>query len=226
MPPADDFLGPTDDVGDADPVHDQDEAAFGGEAADGPSQWVAVLLPVKAFRDAKVRLAAALDGPKRAALARDMATKVVRAAGNLPVSIVCDDDDVAEWAAGLGAEVIWRPGRGLNAAVTDGVEELAAAGYGQVIVAHADLPYALDLSWVADFDGITLVPDRRDDGTNVACVPARAGFSFSYGPGSFARHRLEAARLGVALRIEREVRLGWDVDEPGDLDVPDWLPAG
>ena len=38
--------------------------------------------------------------------------------------------------------------------------------------------------------------DRRDDGTNVACVPSGAGFRFSYGPGSFARHCDEAVRLG------------------------------
>ena len=184
---------------------------------------VVVLLPVKAFRNAKARLAPALDPPHRAELAREMATKVVQAAGDLPVAVVCDDDEVSAWAATLGAEVIWRPGRGLNAAVVDGVDELADLGFDQVIVAHADLPHALDLTWVADFDGVTLVPDRRDDGTNVACVPARSGFRFAYGPGSFERHRAEAARLGLALRVEREVRLGWDVDTPDDLVRPDWL---
>lgn len=185
-----------------------------------------MLLPVKAFRHAKARLAPALDPHDRAELARDMATKVVRAAGDLPVAVVCDDDEVSAWAATLGAEVIWRPGRGLNAAVADGVDELAATGFSRVIVAHADLPHALDLTWVADFDGVTLVPDRRDDGTNVASVPTGAGFVFAYGPGSFARHQAEAARLGLALRVEREARLGWDVDTPDDLVHPDWLAAG
>jgi len=198
------------------------------EAAPPPpiAVGVAVLVPVKSFRQAKGRLAAALNEHDRAALAREMATKVVRAAGLLPVSIVCDDDEVAAWAVSVGAEVIWRPGRGLNAAVTDGVDELASVGYDRVIVAHADLPHALDLTWVAEFDGVTLVPDRRDDGTNVACVPAHSGFVFAYGPGSFGQHRVEAERLGLPLRIEREARLGWDVDVPADLDAPDWLPAG
>jgi 2-phospho-L-lactate guanylyltransferase len=187
---------------------------------------VAVLLPVKSFRQAKLRLAAALDDQHRAVLARAMATNVAAAAGHLPVHVVCDDEEVATWAAGVGASVIWRPGRGLNAAVTDGVEHLAALGFDKVIVAHADLPHALDLSWVADFDGITLVPDRRDDGTNVACVPSRAGFAFAYGPGSFERHQLEAARLQIPVRIEREQRLGWDVDVPDDLQMPTWLVTG
>jgi 2-phospho-L-lactate guanylyltransferase len=186
---------------------------------------IAVLLPVKAFRQAKARLASALDPHDRAALAREMATNVVRAAGPLPVAVVCDDDEVSAWAATLGAEVIWRPGRGLNAAVVDGVGELADLGYERVIVAHADLPHALDLTWVGDFDGVTLVPDRRDDGTNVASVPTRSGFVFAYGPGSFERHQAEAGRLGLALRVEREVTLGWDVDTPDDLVRPDWLAA-
>ena len=48
---------------------------------------------------------------------------------------------------------------------------------------------------------MTLVPDRRDDGTNVgACIPARAGFRFHYGPVSSPAHRAEARRLGL-LRV-------------------------
>jgi 2-phospho-L-lactate/phosphoenolpyruvate guanylyltransferase len=178
---------------------------------------VAVLVPVKAFSRAKLRLAPALDAPTRARLARDMATTVLAAAGGLPVSVVCDDDEVAEWARSRGADVIWRPGRGLNGAVADGVADLASRGAGRVIVAHGDLPLAGPLAWVARFPGVTLVPDRHDDGTNVAAVPADAGFSFAYGAGSFRRHAAEARRLEVGLRVVREPRLGWDVDVPADL---------
>jgi 2-phospho-L-lactate/phosphoenolpyruvate guanylyltransferase len=198
------------------------QAAESGEAEPN----AAVLVPVKAFREAKLRLAPALGPAERHDLARAMATHVLQAAVPLPVAVVCDDDEVATWAVDRGAQVIWRPGRGLNGAVTDGVEALRAEGVDRVIVAHADLPHALDLAWIARFAGVTLVPDRREDGTNVIGVPAGAGFTFAYGPGSFARHRLEAARLGVPVRIEREPRLGWDVDVPGDLVAPDWTPAG
>ena len=178
---------------------------------------VAVLVPIKAFGAAKVRLAPALDAGQRAELARTMAAQVLAAAQPLPVAVVCDDPEVAAWAGERGALVIREPGRGLNGAVEEGVAWLAAAGATQVIVAHGDLPLARRLAWVADFPGVTLVPDRRDDGTNVACVPAATGFCFAYGPGSFARHAAEARRLGLGLRITREPSLGWDVDVPGDL---------
>lgn len=178
---------------------------------------VAVLVPVKAFAEAKVRLAPALDPAERAALARSMAGQVVDAARQLPVAVVCDDRAVADWARGRGVLVIWEPGRGLNGAVEAGVEQLAGLGVEQVIVAHADLPLAVDLAWVARFPGVTIVPDRRDDGTNVICVPAGDAFPFAYGPGSFRRHTRAALDLGLPLRVVREPRLGADVDVPGDL---------
>jgi len=181
---------------------------------------VAVLIPVKAFGEAKVRLAEALDREARAQLARTMADHVVDAAAGLPVAVVCDDPEVAAWAESRGALVLGEPGRGLNGAVQKGFEQLVARGAQKVIVAHADLPFATDMRWVARFAGITLVPDRRDDGTNVACIPAEAaeaGFTFAYGPGSFRRHSAEARRLAFALRVVREPSLAWDVDVPADL---------
>jgi len=186
---------------------------------------VGVLVPVKAFDRAKVRLAPALGREARAELARNMASHVVRIAAPHPVFVVCDDDTVATWARSVGASVIWRPGRGLNGAVNDGVGVLADAGFDRVVVAHGDLPHARDLTAVTVVDGVTLVPDRRDDGTNVASVPVSAGFCFSYGPGSFARHCAEAERLGLPPRVVREPRLCWDIDSPADLEQPDWLPA-
>ncbi|MDQ6796494.1 MAG: 2-phospho-L-lactate guanylyltransferase [Actinomycetota bacterium] len=178
---------------------------------------VAVLLPVKAFAEAKVRLAPALDPAQRRALARSMATLVLEAAKGMPIAVVCDDLEVATWARDHHALVVWEPERGLNRAVEAGVQRLAAEGARRVVVAHADLALARDLAWVGAFDGVTLVPDNRDDGTNVACVPVDAGFAFTYGPGSFARHGAEARRLGLGLRVVREPRLGRDVDLPSDL---------
>ncbi len=177
----------------------------------------AVLVPVKDFSQAKHRLHDAMDGAERAALVRTMAARVLEAALPLPVAVVCDSTEVAVWARGQGALVIWEPGRGLNGAVEAGVDRLAAAGAEQVTVAHADLPRATGIASVGEFSGVTLVPDRYGNGTNVIAVPATAGFTFSYGPGSFARHRAEAARIGVPTRVLDLPDLAWDVDEPGDL---------
>lgn len=177
----------------------------------------AVLIPVKAFHRAKLRLAPALSPDVRRDLARSMATRVVHSAAGLPVAVVCDDPDVAEWATSLGALVLWEPGRGLNRAVEEGVRQLAERGVDTVVVAAGDLPLATDLRWVPGFPGITLVPDRRYDGTNVIGLPTASAFTFSYGPGSFARHLEHSHGLGIPVRVVHSPSLAWDVDLPEDL---------
>jgi 2-phospho-L-lactate guanylyltransferase len=181
---------------------------------------VAVLVPVKAFTEAKLRLAPALAPAGRAELAKAMATHVLEAARPLHTAVVCDDMEVAAWARQHRVLVIWEPERGLNRAVEAGVERLRQAGAERVIVAHGDLPLAPGLAWVARFPGVTIVPDRVGNGTNVICVPSAAGFTFSYGPGSFARHTAETLRLGLPLRVVREQGLSHDVDTPADLLLP------
>lgn len=184
-----------------------------------PATPTAALVPVKRFADAKARLAPALDAKARATLARTMAERVVAACGTFGVSVVCDDPGVRAWAEGLGHSVIWAPGVGLNGAVEAGVDHLARQGAERIVVVHADLVRIKpgDLDAVAEGEGVTLVPDRHRDGTNVASVPARSGFAFSYGPGSFGRHCAEALRRGLDLRVVDDDRLGWDVDTPADL---------
>jgi 2-phospho-L-lactate/phosphoenolpyruvate guanylyltransferase len=178
----------------------------------------AVLIPVKGFQQAKRRLGATMTDEARVQLVRAMAEHVVVAAAPLPVAVVCDDQQVAEWATDLGATVMWEPGQGLNGAVRSGVDQLAEAGVEWVTVAHGDLPRARDLGALAPFDGITLVPDRHDDGTNVLRLPSQSAFRFAYGPGSFRAHRAEAARLGLPVRVLRIPSLAYDVDWPADVE--------
>lgn len=191
-----------------------------------------VLLPVKAFADAKARLAPALSPADREALARWTAERVVAAAGELPVFVACDHEAVAEWATAHGATVLWHPGVGLNAAVNNSIAELRDRGIDHVVVAHADLPRAHALASVAVEGTITLVPDSRDDGTNVAALPTDAEFQFAYGPGSFRRHLAQAVAAGSRVAVRRDTLLAIDLDTPSDLThplvqeaLPSWLPT-
>jgi len=172
---------------------------------------------VKSFRTAKLRLATVLDAASREALARELAAGVILAAAPLPVLVVCDDHEVAAWAEDRGARVAWTPGLGLSGAVMAGVELLASEGVELAVVAHADLPFAAGLSTLGDPGTVTLAPDLRYDGTNVAVVPTDVGFCFAYGPGSYERHRKEAARLGLPCRTMHDRRLAVDIDLPEDL---------
>jgi 2-phospho-L-lactate guanylyltransferase len=182
-----------------------------------PAARRALLVPVKSFARAKLRLAAVLEPEERAALARRLAAGVLAAAGDLSRFVACDDEIVASWAGEHDAEVLWTPGLGLSGAVTEGVRRLGRRGFGHVVVAHADLPFAAGLDRLGEEGEVTLAPDRKMQGTNVAALPSDAGFVFSYGAGSFERHRREAARLGLPCTVVRDWRLAVDVDLPDDL---------
>jgi 2-phospho-L-lactate/phosphoenolpyruvate guanylyltransferase len=179
-----------------------------------------VLVPVKAFRDAKARLATVLGDTDRERLSRWMSARVLAAAGELPTYVACDDEDVAAWATEHGASILWHPGVGLNAAVNNSVMALREAGVTDVVVAHGDLPRAHSLAALTEPGMLTLVPDRRGDGTNVISVPTDMPFVFAYGPGSFQRHLGSAIAAGLSVRVRRDPLLGLDIDTPSDLAHP------
>jgi len=177
----------------------------------------ALLVPVKAFSRAKLRLASCLGPAEREQLARLLAGRVLGARGAMTAYVACDDEEVATFAVSKGAVVLWTAGLGLSGAVSSAVAHLGAAGVDLVVVAHGDLPFVTVLDAFGEPGQVTLAPDRGEGGTNVAAVPARSAFSFSYGPGSFQRHQAEAARRGLACSIVRDWRLAADVDHPCDL---------
>lgn len=180
-----------------------------------------VVIPIRSFAGAKVRLASELDEEQRATLARTLATRVVEAADPLPVVVVTSAPEVVRWANDLGLETVDDPDAGLDGAASAGRARAAELGLTRVVIAHADLPHARSLEPLAR-DGalpiVTLVPCHRDDGTNVCSVPVDLPFRFAYGPGSFQRHVAEARRCGAELRIVRRADLTFDVDVPTDLE--------
>ncbi len=203
---------------------------------DGGDPDTVVLIPVKDFELAKGRLAPQLPADDRAELARSMAARVVQAAGRMPALVVCDNDEVAEWAHSVGAHPLRIETRGLNGALTAAVERLSAetpeesppwrnstdAAFDgrwpqHVVIAHGDLPRAETLEGLAEPGTVTIVPDRHLDGTNVMALPLGTGFEFHYGPGSFSAHCDEARRCGLDLQVRRVAALEFDIDTPDDL---------
>jgi 2-phospho-L-lactate/phosphoenolpyruvate guanylyltransferase len=180
-----------------------------------------VLVPVKRFTAAKGRLTGVLVDSERSGLAQWMATRVLEVVAELPAFVACDDADVAAWAESKGARVIWGEGLGLNGAVDDGVAQIFAHGFDHVVVSHADLPRPHGLLRVARTGCITLVPDRRRDGTNVMSFPSSSPLLASYGGGSFSRHLAQALRMGTAeVEVRCDPDLSLDLDTERDLSHP------
>ncbi len=178
-------------------------------------------MPIKSFSAAKGRLAERLGATERRGLAEAMASRVLAAAHPLEVHVVCDDPEVAVWAADRGAGTI-EGGPGLDRAVSVGLNTLGARGVRRVVVAHGDLPLAEELASLADAPGggVVIVTDRHGDGTNVLSVPTGVGFTVAYGPGSRRRHIAEARRLDLTVTVIGDGPLCWDVDVPDDLTGP------
>jgi 2-phospho-L-lactate guanylyltransferase len=181
-------------------------------------QVTAVLVPIKDFRQAKNRLSQRLDAEARETLARSMAQRVVKAAGDLSTYVVCNDRAVANWAQSMEAEVIWVRQDGLNPAVTEAATQVTDL-YAHMIIAHADLPQAESLGGIARANTVSIVPDRHRQGTNVLSLPTGTAFEFQYGSGSLYRHMAEASRCKLDLKVLQIPQLQWDIDTPEDLDA-------
>lgn len=194
---------------------------------------LAVLIPVKRFRVAKGRLTGVISDAHRRDLARWLANRVVDVVAEMPTFVACDDDAVADWARDRGVDVIWGAGLGLNGAIDDGVDKIATRGFDHVLVSHADLARPAHLLDVARDGAITLVPDRRHDGTNVMSFPLHRRLRASYGGGSFTRHLRQAmAYDDVAVEVRSDPDLSLDLDTVHDLThplirevLPPWLPT-
>ena len=194
------------------------------------SHSVAIIIPIKAFHHAKERLSDLLTPTERFVLARFCAQRVISAATGHQVFVVCDDQEVADWARSHNAKVVWQPEVGLNPAVRAGVDAARARGHDLAIVAHSDLPLATGFSHLisdcnsATLQGsITLVPDRHEDGTNVLVVPTKSTFEFCYGRNSFFAHQKQALICGLAVRVVHDPRLAVDIDTAEDLALAQQL---
>ena len=69
-------------------------------------------------------------------------------------------------------------------------------------------------------NSITLVPDRRRDGTNVAARPCGVALPASYGGGSFRRHLELALDTGAPVTVLPHPHLAVDVDTIDDCRHP------
>ncbi|MBV2234997.1 MAG: 2-phospho-L-lactate guanylyltransferase [Sterolibacterium sp.] len=183
------------------------------------SCWALVALKQPA--SAKGRLAETLATTARSQLVAQMFADVLKALRSTRqiagIAVVTADE--------LAAAELVRiddPGLGLNAALAHGAQALHARGVDELLILHADLPLASAAEIDALIDagrahGLAIAPDKSGLGTNALYLPLPAPFAFRFGPDSLRLHLAEAAALQRPIARIESAGLGFDIDEPQDL---------
>ena len=186
-----------------------------------------VLLPVKDFRNAKQRLASALDAAARANLARAMLLDVLDALSRATVPdwvvVFTASDDVARMARSFGFDVVIESSvNGHSAAVNLMVSELSSNA-SQILSIAGDLPKLcaeeIDFVMNAAAEPITVFPSRDGTGTNGILFIPPARIAMEYGENSFSRHMSKASAAGHRAEVMKVPGIAFDIDTPEDLQA-------
>jgi 2-phospho-L-lactate guanylyltransferase len=183
-----------------------------------------IAVPVKPLEAAKRRLSRVLSARERAVLSLAMVEDVLDACQgqvDWEVWVVSRSEAVLEIAGRRGAIPVAEEGRSLLDAVRQ--VELAVPGrWSELAVVLADLPFLTadalsDALAQAEGTGVLATPAESDGGTNLLVRRPPTAIPARFGRSSFARHRAEAGRRGVAFREVRIPEAGFDLDRPSDL---------
>jgi 2-phospho-L-lactate guanylyltransferase len=196
-----------------------------------------VVIAVRGGQGAKSRCRSRLQARQREALVEAMLHDMLQALSCCPavhrIYVTTPTAALARLAAHSGAVVILEHGPpDLNRAFSDARRRIAASAPARVIaLLPGDLPLLdsaeLSACIAAAQDGaVVLAPAIADGGTGAVVQRADLPLPLAFGPGSFRKHQLAAASLGLETRVIEAPSLGFDLDRPDDLDAVAQLSHG
>ncbi len=188
------------------------------------------IVPVKPLRRGKSRLAEVLSEDERTRLNRMFLERTLQVLGQTPgvgqKLVVSRDPAALAIAREFNARTLLEDGAQLlNLALERATAVALAYGARGVLILPADIPLSTreDIQTVLEaakrHPSITIVPDRREDGTNALLVVPPGRFKYHYGPNSFQVHCQLARQNGMHVEVLRSPNLGLDLDTPDDLDL-------
>jgi 2-phospho-L-lactate guanylyltransferase len=192
---------------------------------------ITAIVPLKALRRSKQRLAGHLDRDERAALMARLFTHVIGVCTATPtITAVCavvGDEHGAALARQAGVAWLREPTAELNAAVSHATDRVSSDAS---LVVVADLPQLtvtdLDRVVAAGTVGPAVVVARTHDGGTGALLRRPADvIETAFGPASAAAHLAAGQRAGVRTALLSTPGLVHDVDRAGDLDRYAGIPG-
>lgn len=187
------------------------------------------IVPVKPFSRAKSRLATVLTPDQRETLAQHMLRQCLHLLVGMhafaEVLVVSRDSKALKIAHDFHAHTIQETGTPeLNSALLRASQVANSRGAQGVFVMPADLP----LVTVDDIDqilylgrynfSVVIMPNQAQDGTNGLLVAPPGLIPFTFGIGSFGRHKQLAEAAGATVHIYESPRMALDIDLPTDLE--------
>ena len=188
-----------------------------------------VIVPVKPFGEAKLRLAPVLEPPARRDLSRKMLEQTLEvlahARGVDRIAVVSRDEEVLKLAQEHHAWAIKELRAGLNDALEQATTEARAQGMSAGLIVPTDLP-RLEPRDVEQMIGlgkrppcVVIAPAQRDGGTNALLVHPLGLIGYAFGRSSASEHRRRGEAAGARIEICRSEALAFDLDLPEDVRV-------
>jgi 2-phospho-L-lactate guanylyltransferase len=187
---------------------------------------VRAVMPIKPAGTGKSRLAALLDEPERAMLARCMAVDVIAALRACPlvaeIAILGAGDTALTLAGEFGCRLLADDATGnLCANLDRAAGILAAEGATTLLIVPADQPTLTpaDIGHLlaAHAGGVTVAVAARDGGTNALVLTPPQAIGCLFGPDSAARHLAAAQARGLAARVLDPPAFARDIDTVDDV---------
>ncbi|MBW3591649.1 MAG: 2-phospho-L-lactate guanylyltransferase [Actinobacteria bacterium] len=188
-----------------------------------------ILIPVKRFDRAKLRLSQRLTPADRRRLGLAMLADVLRSTEKWPHRLVVTEDPDAE-AVGVsfGCDLVRDPRKGLNSAIVAGSQRAAEMGATSLLVLPADVPLVSsdDIAELFGRPEQVVVVASGDGGTNALMRRPPHAIPPAFGPASARRHLDLADQAGLETARMELSSLLLDIDRYADLAaLKDAVPA-
>ena len=185
-----------------------------------------VILPVKAFRNAKLRLAAVLTAKQRARFSYLMLEDLLEALHTSPdvdgITVISSDQSVQALTQRYQVELLLtNVDSGYSQDATQAINALQQQDIATVAIIPADVPYLshADLSRLnlLHDKGLTLCPAVIDGGTNGLLFSPPLRIPLMFGNDSLNKYLSAAQENNLATKIAQIAGLERDIDRPEDL---------
>ena len=190
----------------------------------------AIVIPVKAFPDAKSRLATCFSPADRAAMAEALCADIFDVVGQVRgidrVFVVSSESRALTWAGQMGWDIVVESSQDSETAAVDAVcRHAQACGVRALLRIPTDIPLVRSsdieeiFAVLTGSKGCVIVPSRDGTGTNALLRSPPALFPSHFGQNSFERHVAAARSAGVKANILRNSRIALDIDEAADVEL-------